>query len=301
MNIRQRHDAIVRSLRRNGTSTVAELAEEVGTSRRTLLRDIAALRDEGFVIHSESGRGGGVQLDPQSMQTTARLSVAEVFALLISVAAVRAAQNLPFSDLADAGLAKIERALPSDKVRDLRRFLACLHIGQLSPKQDLSDLGTIDPALLPAFEKAFLARQHLRFEYRDAKGARSLRMSSRRPCSSCNRSGILSHGIRRAKISGTSAWIASQALSLSAARPSGAGMCPLKKMFVPTTTCRADPQNRATLRRAHITLNIRGFRNEGAAAPQACPALKTAFRAKGKPQKPRIRCVRTKGPRCGTL
>ncbi|EDQ03865.1 probable deoR-family transcriptional regulator, partial [Sulfitobacter indolifex HEL-45] len=86
----------------------------------TLLRDIAALRDEGFVIHSESGRGGGVQLDPQSMQTTARLSVAEVFALLISVAAVRAAQNLPFSDLADAGLAKIERALPSDKVRDLR-------------------------------------------------------------------------------------------------------------------------------------------------------------------------------------
>lgn len=64
MNIRQRHDAIVRSLRRNGTSTVAELAEEVGTSRRTLLRDIAALRDEGFVIHSESGRGGGVQLDP---------------------------------------------------------------------------------------------------------------------------------------------------------------------------------------------------------------------------------------------
>jgi len=175
MNIRQRHDAIVRSLRRNGTSTVAELAEEVGTSRRTLLRDIAALRDEGFVIHSESGRGGGVQLDPQSMQTPARLSVAEVFALLISVAAVRAAQNLPFSDLADAGLAKIERALPSDKVRDLRRFLACLHIGQLSPKQDLSDLGTIDPALLPAFEKAFLARQHLRFEYRDAKGARSLR------------------------------------------------------------------------------------------------------------------------------
>ncbi len=164
MNIRQRHDAIVRSLRRNGTSTVAELAEEVGTSRRTLLRDIAALRDEGFVIHSESGRGGGVQLDPQSMQTTARLSVAEVFALLISVAAVRAAQNLPFSDLADAGLAKIERALPSDKVRDLRRFLACLHIGQLSPKQDLSDLGTIDPALLPAFEKAFLARQHPRFE-----------------------------------------------------------------------------------------------------------------------------------------
>jgi len=175
MNIRLRHDAIVRTLRRNGTSTVDDLAEKVGASRRTVLRDIGALRDQGFVIHSESGRGGGVQLDPQSLQTTARLSVAEVFALLISVAAMRGAQNLPFSDLADAGLAKIEKALPSDKVRDLRRFLDCLHIGQLSPRQDTSDLGPIDPALLPAFETAFLKQLHLRFQYRDAKGAETSR------------------------------------------------------------------------------------------------------------------------------
>ena len=175
MNIRQRHDTIVRTLRRNGTATIDQLAGDVGASRRTVLRDISALRDDGFVIYSESGPGGGLQLDPQSMQTSARLSVAEVFALLISVAAMRAAQNLPFSDLADAGLAKIEKSLPSDKVRDLRRFLDCLHIGQLSPKQDLSDLGQIDPALLPAFETAFLGQHHIRFEYSDAKGAKTSR------------------------------------------------------------------------------------------------------------------------------
>ncbi|RBW63337.1 YafY family protein [Ruegeria sp. A3M17] len=175
MNIRFRHDAIVRTLRRNGTATVDELASQVGASRRTVLRDIGALRDQGFVIHSECGRGGGVQLDPQSVQTTARLSVTEVFALLVSVAAMRAARSLPFSGLADAGLAKIEKALPSDKVRDLRRFLDCLHVGQLSPKQDISDMGTIDPALLPAFGTAFLQRQSLRFGYRDAKGAETSR------------------------------------------------------------------------------------------------------------------------------
>jgi predicted DNA-binding transcriptional regulator YafY len=171
MTIRLRHDAIVRSLRRNGTSTIADLAAEVGASRRTVLRDISALRDEGFVIHSEAGRGGGLQLDPQSLQTTTRLSVAEVFALLISVASMRAAGNLPFAGLADAGLAKIEKALPPDKVRDLRRFLDCLYVGQLSPLVDISDLGAMDPALLPAFETAFLQRQSLGFRYRDAKGA----------------------------------------------------------------------------------------------------------------------------------
>jgi predicted DNA-binding transcriptional regulator YafY len=175
MDIRIRHDAIVRSLRRNGASTIDDLAAEVGASRRTILRDICALRDQGYVIHSESGRGGGVQLDPQSVQTTTRLSVAEVFALLISVAAMRAARSLPFSDLADAGLAKIERALPPDKVRDLRRFLDCLYVGQLSPQQDLSDVGRMDTALLPAFETAFLDRLLLRFGYRDGKGAQTRR------------------------------------------------------------------------------------------------------------------------------
>ncbi|MDP5215849.1 WYL domain-containing protein [Ruegeria sp. 2205SS24-7] len=175
MSIRLRHDTIVRSLRRNGTATVDALATEVGVSRRTILRDISALRDDGFVIHSDVGRGGGLQLDPQSMQTTTRLSVPEVFALLISVAAMRAAGNLPFSDLADSGLAKIEKALPSDKVRDLRAFLDCLHIGTLSPLQDLSDMGKMDADLLPVFETAFLGRRLIRFEYRDAKGRKTKR------------------------------------------------------------------------------------------------------------------------------
>ncbi|MEM1386394.1 MAG: WYL domain-containing protein [Pseudomonadota bacterium] len=175
MNIRLRQQAIVRFLRRNGTATIDALAAEVGASRRTVLRDIGALRDEGYVIHGDVGRGGGLQLDPHSVQTTTRLSVPEVFALLVSVAAMRAAGGLPFSQLADAGLAKIEKALPGDKVRDLRAFLDCLHIGQLSPLQDVSAVGQMDAALLPAFETAFLARQLLRFGYRDAKGRRTHR------------------------------------------------------------------------------------------------------------------------------
>ena len=175
MNRRIRHETIVRSLRRNGTTTVDALADEVGASRRTVLRDICALRDEGFVIYSDVGRGGGLQLDPHSMQTTPRLTVPEVFALLISVAAMRAAGILPFSDLADAGLAKIEKALPADKIKDLRAFLDCLYIGQLSPLQDISNTGKIDPELLAAFEPAFLDQKRICFEYRDAQGQKTTR------------------------------------------------------------------------------------------------------------------------------
>ncbi|MFN8959556.1 MAG: helix-turn-helix transcriptional regulator, partial [Hyphomonadaceae bacterium] len=133
MNTRTRHDTIIRTLRRTATATVDELAVEVGVSRRTMLRDICALRDQGFVIHSECGPGGGLQLEPQSVQTASKLSVVEVFAVLISVATMRSARTFPFSDLADSALAKIELALPSEKVRELRALLDCLHVGQLSP------------------------------------------------------------------------------------------------------------------------------------------------------------------------
>lgn len=170
MSRRIRHDAILRTLRRNSASTIDELAEEADVSRRTILRDISALRDEGYIIHSDVGRGGGLSLDPGSIQTTPRLSVPEVFALLISVSTMRVAGNLPFSDIADSGLIKLEKSLPPDKVKDLRRFLECIHIGQLSSKQNLSDVGKLDDDLLTVFEIAFLQRQILQFRYRDTKG-----------------------------------------------------------------------------------------------------------------------------------
>lgn len=175
MNVRTRHDTIVRHLRRNGSATIDELAQQVDASRRTVLRDISALRDQGFVIHSEPGRGGGVQLDPQSVQTTVRLSVLEIFALVISVTTTQATRMFPFAQQADAGLAKIEQNLPADKVKDLRRFLECLYVGQLSPHQDISGVGDMDAALLPSFEKAFLDKLYLRFEYCDAKGQQTSR------------------------------------------------------------------------------------------------------------------------------
>ncbi|MHA2937538.1 helix-turn-helix transcriptional regulator [Vibrio sp. RC27] len=170
MTIRLRHDAIIRCLRRNGTSTVAELAREVDVSKRTVLRDLTALRDEGFVIHSEPGRGGGLQLDPRSVKATVTFSVAEVFALLIGVASMDAIGGMPFTGLADVALAKIEKSLPSEKLHDLRRLLACLYVGKLSPQIDITNMGQLDASLLTTFETSFLEQKYVRFGYCDAKG-----------------------------------------------------------------------------------------------------------------------------------
>lgn len=175
MKSRSRQAAIVRSLRRSGASTVEALCDEVGASRSTILRDLSALRDEGYVIIAEQGRGGGLYLDPTSVHTTAKLSVPEIFALIIGISSMRAAGSLPFARLADSGLSKIEKSLPPNKLRDLRRLLNNLYVGPLAPQVDVSPVGEIDSGLLPAFERAFLERLSLKFDYVDAKGAKTQR------------------------------------------------------------------------------------------------------------------------------
>ena len=176
MTVRQRHESIIRFLRRNGTTTIAKLEQEVGISRRTVMRDLCALREEGFVIHSEPGRGGGIQLDQRSVQTTVRLSVAEVFSLVISVSTVYAMGGVPFTTLADTALAKIEKSLPTDKLNDLRRLLDCLYIGTLSEHVNLSTMKTVDASLLPEFETAFLNQSPLKFHYQDVNDKKSQRL-----------------------------------------------------------------------------------------------------------------------------
>ncbi|WP_405046598.1 winged helix-turn-helix transcriptional regulator [Pseudomonas sp. ML2-2023-6] len=64
MNVRLRQEAIIRSLRRNGSSTIAELAGQVGASRSTLLRDINALREQGLSFALNLVAAAGCNLTP---------------------------------------------------------------------------------------------------------------------------------------------------------------------------------------------------------------------------------------------
>jgi len=78
MRIMDRHDQLLRMLRRRADWTVAGLARELGVSRRTVLRDLGALREAGFDLDTFSGPGGGVRLNPASVMITSQLRTSEV-------------------------------------------------------------------------------------------------------------------------------------------------------------------------------------------------------------------------------
>lgn len=175
MSTKSRQDQLLRSLRRGGSSTVAQLSRDLGVSRRTVLRDIAALRDQGFALRSSAGPGGGVTLDPASVMVTAKLSGAEAFSLLISVAILQASQAMPFGQLAEAALHKIEQSLPRERALELRRILSAVYIGKPSVEMPPLGEGALDASVLPAFETGFLQARRLRFDYTDRHGTPSER------------------------------------------------------------------------------------------------------------------------------
>lgn len=177
MSARSRQDELVRLLRRRGSTTVAYLTESLNISRRTALRDIAELRDQGFVINTSSGPGGGIYLDPTSILVSPKLTSSEVFALLISVAVLKETHALPFAYLADAGLKKIEQSLPRDRVFELRKILESVYIGTPDPTVPVPIIQAIDFSVLPAFETCFLQSQRMKFHYTDRNGVKTNRLA----------------------------------------------------------------------------------------------------------------------------
>src|ERR671936_2628144 len=90
--------------------TAAELAERLGTSIRTVRRDVAALREAGVPVHAGRGPGGGFSLS-RGYRTGLPLTAEETQALLIGAPGAAGALGLG-ALLLDARL-KLLASLPS--------------------------------------------------------------------------------------------------------------------------------------------------------------------------------------------
>jgi len=175
MSTQSRQDELVRLLRRRQLTTVQTLSESLAISRRTVLRDIQKLRDLGFDVQTSSGPGGGIYLDPASILVSPKLTSSEVFALLISVAVLRETTSVPFAQLADVGLQKIEGALPRERVLALREILSNVYIGQSREDIPLPEVDPIEASVLPAFEACFLESRRMAFHYSARNGNQTRR------------------------------------------------------------------------------------------------------------------------------
>lgn len=156
-------------------ATVAQLADEHGVSHRTVLRDLAALRERGMPIAGQTGRGGGVRLEGTRGLTAVHLSLAEVMALWLAARLARESSVLPWSAAATSGMHKLLASLPPRRADGLSALLRRVFVGQPASPALARALGRTPPELLSVFEEAFGAGVGLMFEYTDARGRRTRR------------------------------------------------------------------------------------------------------------------------------
>ncbi|MBZ0289187.1 MAG: HTH domain-containing protein, partial [Anaerolineae bacterium] len=76
--------SLVLLLQTRGKMTAENLAQELGVSRRTILRDIDALSFAGIPIYTDGGHGGGVALDEQYRTSLTGLRESEAHTLFIA-------------------------------------------------------------------------------------------------------------------------------------------------------------------------------------------------------------------------
>ena len=102
----ERLHALSEMLRRSGPRgcTADRLANEFGVSVRTIKRDLDALENSGAPIWSRPGPRGGYGLATQANLPPVSLTHAQAVALL---AAVSAAPDAPYADLASVAIRKI--------------------------------------------------------------------------------------------------------------------------------------------------------------------------------------------------
>ncbi|WP_147916792.1 helix-turn-helix transcriptional regulator [Ruania zhangjianzhongii] len=84
----ERQQALIETLAGGGWRTAGQLADRLQVSVRTVERDLERLRDAGVPFRSRPGRSGGIALPVTARRATVVLDVAEIGALVASLAAV---------------------------------------------------------------------------------------------------------------------------------------------------------------------------------------------------------------------
>jgi predicted DNA-binding transcriptional regulator YafY len=157
-------------------STVRELASELGVSRRTVLRDLASLRDRGLPVEGEPGVGGGVRLLGDRGVTAVHLSFEELASLWVAASLARRGTALPWGGAARSALDKLLASLPRGRARELTALMRRVVIGPPATAAVAGGAGAPSGELLALLERAFRVGQAIAFDYRDRVGRASRRL-----------------------------------------------------------------------------------------------------------------------------
>lgn len=151
------------------------LANSAGLSLRTVRRAVAALREDGVVIDTDVGRGGGLRLGSRSALPRIRLTHEEAVSLLFALALAESL-HLP---LLVAGLrplrAKLSTTFAASERGAVHRLRSRILIGEPASEKVQASWRQPNTGQSRLLQEAFIASKVVRFRYRSRDGRESLR------------------------------------------------------------------------------------------------------------------------------
>ena len=171
----ERLDELTGLLRSNDHHTASALAAQLGVSPRTLMRDLDILRDKGYPIETEQGRGGGIRLHRHWGVGRLQLNYREVIDLLLSLAVMEKIGSPVFLRNLKAIKNKISASFPQeqrDKIQSLRNRIL---IGGLASECVLDNFQSTVKVSADLLYEAFFEMKTLNIIYADADGRKTSR------------------------------------------------------------------------------------------------------------------------------
>jgi len=151
-------------------TTVADLAEELGVSMRTLHRDLALLREMGVPVEGDRGTGGGLRLEAGWSLGRVHLNESEALGLLLSLTiAEKVGSPLLLDDLRSI-TRKVGAAFAPAQSRRILALRRRILVGQTASAQVLAGYTPARPTVTKALLDAFARRRTAQMRYVDQHG-----------------------------------------------------------------------------------------------------------------------------------
>lgn len=172
----ERRNRLIGLLRSEEYWKTSDLREQLGISQRTLMRELAELRNAGYPIESERGRGGGIRLNGQWGVERINLNHQEVVELILSLAIMESLQSPLLTSNLKAIKQKLFQAFPQKQRSSVSNIRKRIMIGGNAKANLVSHY--IKPAqkISENVAESFLQRNCLEIEYQSDSGERTLRV-----------------------------------------------------------------------------------------------------------------------------
>src|SRR6476620_7700985 len=160
-----RLDMLTRVLRDRPGITVAELARALAVSARSVFRDLDHLRQRGYPIEADRGRGGGVRLHSSWGLGKVLLSSEEALCTLLSLAISEKLGFPMFSSEVSRARKKIVDAFPAAERKKIAPLRQRIFVGRPASATVRGTYSTPESTVMRQLQVAFVREAIVRAEY----------------------------------------------------------------------------------------------------------------------------------------